>query len=217
MPLVFHEEIGKECLWGVWEISENVSFLTGQMKQLSDHENTVLRQIRHPVKQAESIAARLLVRALLRFWNLNCESILKNESKVPYFTNLSFFLSLSHTKKYAAAIIHRSSPAGIDIEQSRDKLATIAHKFQSEKEIFYPKLEALDYLAVTWVVKEAVYKMYGDPQISFKRDILLLPFRLLPEGGVEVLLQKENEPVKVLKAHYLKYDSHYLAYVIDKV
>ncbi|HER41107.1 MAG TPA: 4-phosphopantetheinyl transferase family protein, partial [Salinimicrobium catena] len=67
---------------------------------------------------------------------------------------------------------------GIDIEKQREKILLIAHKFTPIEE--YRTLansEALvRKLTIVWGAKEAVYKIYATPKVSFLQHINITDF-----------------------------------------
>jgi phosphopantetheinyl transferase len=88
-------------------------------------------------------------------------------------------ISITHSFHFSAVIVS-DGIVGIDLEKQRDKIAVIAHKFV-DYEFDYLKEAAADYvqkLTVIWCVKEALYKLFCTPGLSFKAHCLVIPFSL---------------------------------------
>ena len=66
----------------------------------------------------------------------------------PYLVNLPYHISLSHSFDYAAVMISKSKPVGIDIEQMKEKVERIAHKFMRPEEMAFirPNIKYNNYM-----------------------------------------------------------------------
>ncbi len=94
------------------------------------------------------------------------------------------FISITHSHNFAGIIIAKSKKVGIDIEMQRDKILRIAHKFTPIEE--YRTLANTDALirklTIVWGCKEALYKIYAQPGLSFLRHIDIADFSLTALG-----------------------------------
>lgn len=85
-------------------------------------------------------------------------------------------ISITHSFNFSGVIVSDDS-IGIDIEKQRNKIAVIAHKFieyesqylSDNDENYIKKLTAI------WCVKEALYKLFATPHLSFKKHCLVIP------------------------------------------
>lgn len=88
-------------------------------------------------------------------------------------------ISITHSYTFAAIIIS-DIEVGIDIEKQRSKIIRIAHKFTPLEE--YRTLANDDAiirkLTIVWGAKEALYKSFAHPGISFREHIYVEDFRL---------------------------------------
>lgn len=86
-------------------------------------------------------------------------------------------ISITHSFTFSAIILGKKE-VGIDIEMQREKILLIAHKFTPIEE--YRTLansEALiRKLTIVWGAKEAVYKIYATPKVSFLQHINISDF-----------------------------------------
>jgi phosphopantetheinyl transferase len=88
-------------------------------------------------------------------------------------------ISITHSYTFAA-IIFSDIEVGIDIEKQRNKIIRIANKFTPIKE--YRTIANDDAivrkLTIVWGAKEALYKSFAHPGISFLENIYVEDFRL---------------------------------------
>lgn len=73
-------------------------------------------------------------------------------------------ISVSHTKTHAFMATHPCLRIGIDAEQPRRQLISVAGKFLSPSES--GRFATLDRLLTAWTIKEAVYKAAGTPGMA---------------------------------------------------
>jgi 4'-phosphopantetheinyl transferase EntD len=84
-------------------------------------------------------------------------------------------LSITHTRENAAAIVHQHFNPGIDIENFREKILVIQHKFVRDDEkklnVFSNEIQ---FFTLIWSVKEAIYKAHRKGNADFKKDIQIV-------------------------------------------
>ncbi|NJW54267.1 4'-phosphopantetheinyl transferase family protein, partial [Salinimicrobium oceani] len=87
------------------------------------------------------------------------------------------YISITHSFSFSGIIIS-DREVGIDIEMQREKILLIAHKFTPIEE--YRTLANTDALVrkltIVWGAKEAVYKLYAQPKVSFLQHINISDF-----------------------------------------
>jgi 4'-phosphopantetheinyl transferase EntD len=191
MPLVHLESINAHCCWALWEINEPAGELMHVLQPTTD-DLTYLNLIRHEQKRMEWLASRLAVKCLLQQWNFHYLGIRKNEWNQPLLNAYPFHISLSHTGRYGAAILHRHEKVGIDIEHCQDKLIRIRHKFLSTEEMKEAG-EQLDKLTVYWCAKEALYKIYARKQLNLREHIRISPFDFQSEGTLSGRIIRDQQ------------------------
>lgn len=180
MPIFFHEHIAPEGEVGLWEIKEEEDWLIDQLKP-SEQEQAQLNKIKGH-RRSEWLAARLLIHKMSG--RKERGSFLKDEFGKPYLQDSRFHISISHSRRLAAAIAGPSK-VGIDIQQFVPKIERVTHKFLSNKET-----DCLDskfrlwHLHVYWGAKEALYKAYGRRKLNFCNNIIIEPFSFKKTGGL---------------------------------
>ena len=87
------------------------------------------------------------------------------------------YISITHSFSFSGIIIS-DREVGIDIEMQREKILLIAHKFTPIEE--YRTLANNDALVrkltIVWGAKEAVYKLFAQPKVSFLQHINITDF-----------------------------------------
>ena len=87
------------------------------------------------------------------------------------------YISITHSFSFSGIIVS-DREVGIDIEMQREKILLIAHKFTPIEE--YRTLANTDALVrkltIVWGAKEAVYKLFAQPKVSFLQHINITDF-----------------------------------------
>jgi phosphopantetheine--protein transferase-like protein len=132
----------------------------------------------------------------------------------PYLVNLPYHISLSHSFDYAAVMISKKAPVGIDIEQIQQKVERIAPRFLNPGELAAAMQDThrVKALYAYWCAKEAVYKCYGQKEVSFADNISLQPFGFTPEGSIQARLEKGDIKLDYT-VRYLQYQDYMVGYV----
>ena len=125
----------------------------------------------------------------------------------PQLSGLDKPISISHCAKYIALAVC-AEPVGLDIELLDRDTSRIINKFVSEEEKNLYKDNLSNDALELWCAKEAVYKLFDLPGLSFKEEILVLNRKLkgeliLLEGIVQRDVLKKNFMVKIAKENDL--------------
>jgi phosphopantetheinyl transferase len=99
--------------------------------------------------------------------------ILYHSSGRPYFSANELSLSISHTKDFIA-LASAVFPIGIDLEQKDRDAARIINKFAREDEKVLCTDNPKGWYLQLWCAKEAIYKLVGIENLSFKNEISIL-------------------------------------------
>lgn len=120
----------------------------------------------------------LSIRHLLAMAGYNDHDLYYNDFGKPHLKD-GTGISITHSFEFTGIIVGPHA-VGIDIEKERGKILKIAHKFTPLEE--YRTLaneEALiRKLSLVWCAKETLYKMYGQPGLSFLQHIDVHDFHL---------------------------------------
>ncbi len=162
MPLLLNKQIDSVSAYAVWNIQE--TFL--ELPYLSPEPFPAELA---PVRQAEWIVGRLLVKTLAEKFNIPYKGIDKRETGKPYLIGDDSHITISHSFPIAAAMIHLEKPCGIDMERPREKHRLVQHKYLHESEQSFR--DDLKNLCAIWCAKEVIYKIFGRKFLSLKDEI----------------------------------------------
>lgn len=97
--------------------------------------------------------------------------LVKDDDGKPHLHDSPFYVSISHTTGYSAAIAH-PSPCGIDVQSIVPRIRRLARKFVNDREREYLRGEhELVQLHLIWSAKEAMYKAYGRRKLDFREHL----------------------------------------------
>ena len=148
---------------------------------LTADEQADLASIAHPGQRIEWLACRVALKTLIDDAGFPYMGLHKDEWGKPHLyssvrgTFLPGHISLSHTPGWAVAVWHFARPVGIDVEPVRDQFVRVVPRVLSASEMADANGRA-DRLAVYWCAKEAMYKLYGKRQLTFREHLLVEPF-----------------------------------------
>ena len=210
MAIAYKKQIDNDTEFALWKIEEQADDLYNQL-QLNEHEKAFVEQLSHGKRHLHWLGTRVLLRKML-----NTEEYIASQADAhgkPYLVDIPYHISLSHSFDYAAVMISKTRPVGIDIEQIKEKVERIAHKFMRPQEMaFITDQHKIQQLYVCWCAKEAVYKCYGQKEVSFADNISLEPFNFASEGIVSAHLNKGVVNLDY-KVDYMQYEDYMIGYV----
>jgi len=186
MALVHFEEISPETCWGIWRIEEPEEELTVLLNP-SKTDSTHFETIQHPRIRLESVASRMIVKVLVEKFGYEYQGIFKNKNGKPFLYNCPMHISYSHTEDFAAAIIHKEKPCGIDLEHIQDKMVRVSSRFLSETELETTGTD-LQKICIYWCAKEAMYKLYNLRDAEFKGNLKVSAFEKSDAGKLEGMI-----------------------------
>lgn len=109
----------------------------------------------------------------------------------PQLIGSPLFVSISHSRNYAAVMTSTNCRCGVDIEEPRmEQLERVKEKFMSAAEIA-AGVEPL----TAWTAKEAVFKAAGTPGLGMSQiDLLAIPGCAVTPDGRRFALHTEETP-----------------------
>ncbi|MFD2161275.1 4'-phosphopantetheinyl transferase superfamily protein [Paradesertivirga mongoliensis] len=210
MALAYHKKLDDSTEFAIWKIEESAEELYAQL-QLRDHEQKVLNGLNNGKRNLHWLSTRTLLRQLLNTKHyIDCQV---DEHGKPYLPGSPYHISFSHSFDYAAVMISKDKPVGIDIEIIKDKIERVAKKFLVKEELdFIEDKHKIEHLYICWCAKEAVYKLQGKRNVSFKDHIRLQPFPFNQKGSFEAKLEADQE-CKTFDVFYEKFENYMIGYV----
>lgn len=210
MAIAFRQQIDDDTEFALWKIEESADELYSQL-QLDEHEKAYTKQLSKSKRYLHWLGTRVLLRKMLRTEEyIDCKVDAHGK---PYLVTLPYHISLSHSFDYAAVMISKTSPVGIDIEQIKEKVERIAGKFMRPEEMaFIDDTYKIQHLYVCWCAKEAIYKCYGQKEVSFADNISLQPFSFQHHGHLDARLHKGDVAIDY-EVGYMQYEDYMIGYV----
>lgn len=173
--LFYNKKLINGCSLAIWKIDESVEQLLSHFSTYKEAMTTQIASMKSEKRQKEFLSVRILISKLLGSEN----NVVYNNNGRPSLLNREEKISISHTQGYASVIIHPNRTVGVDIEQCREKIFRVKHKFLSAYELAHVDLqEELKYLTLLWSAKETLYKISENHLVEFDEDMEIEPLTL---------------------------------------
>ena len=172
----------------VWEITETEKELLDIIAKDEEDRDEELEEI-SLYKSEQARRERLSVLALV-------QTLFEEPVHIGHHENDSTRISITHTNRFSAVIIHPSEEVGIDIESIKRDFTAVEKRALSddEREDLVDKNEndpeqmeeRNTQLAIYWCAKEALYKRMGRNNVDFSEDMEVDRFSVRDEGEIDV-------------------------------
>ncbi len=212
MGLYLKKELENEAVIGVWQITETEE----ELKELSSTPSDEMEEISF-IRSESLRKQRLAVRALLNTLFDDKVYLSHHDNGKPYLENNPVNISITHTEKYVAVILHEEENVGIDIESLDRDFSAVEKKALSEDEI--DDLEddkRNEQLAIYWCAKEAVFKLLSRYNVDFAEQIEIERFRPRGEGELEATFTGKKDEEEEFDLEYITFDRHVLVWVVGE-
>ncbi|MBR6859479.1 MAG: 4'-phosphopantetheinyl transferase superfamily protein [Bacteroidales bacterium] len=211
MGLYLKKKLDNEAEIGVWQITETEEELT----ELSSTPSDEMEEISF-IRSESLRKQRLAVRALLNTMFDEKVYLSHHDNGKPYLENNPVNISITHTEKYVAVILHEEENVGIDIESLDRDFSAVEKKALSEDEIDDLEDEKRnEQLAIYWCAKEAVYKLLSRYNVDFAEQIEIERFRPRGEGELEATFTSKDDEEE-FDLEYITFDRHVLVWVVGE-
>lgn len=194
MAICFYNEFGQGKL-ALWEMTEEPDILL-RLVELQEEEIAEYSQITNLRRQKEWLSTRALLREMI-----GQKAIIEySHDGKPFIKGSSDNISISHTGKFVAILIHPYNSPGIDIEEKGRQVEKVAKRFLSSDELDFcnSNIAPGKVMLVHWCAKEAVFKMIPDSNINFSKQIHLKMDHEIAESGGSfngVFLGEDNHEI----------------------
>lgn len=209
MGIAYRKKVDNDTEFALWKIEETAEELYQQL-QLDEEEKLFIRKLSNSKRYLHWLGTRVLLRKMLNTEEyIDCKV---DEHGKPYLTSIPYHISLSHSFDYAAVMIGKRKPVGIDIEKIDRKVERIAKKFMRSEELaFIDPKDRIKQLYSCWCAKEAVYKCYGRKEVSFLNHIFLRDFVCCDEGSLHAEIRKDDVNLD-FEVEYLQFNGYMVGY-----
>ena len=210
MGLYLKKKLDNEATIGVWQITETEE----QLKELSSTPSDEMEEISF-IRSESLRKQRLAVRALLNEMFDEKVYLSHHDNGKPYIENDATNISITHTEKYVAVILHDEEDVGIDIESLDRDFSVVEKKALSEEEIDDLEDEKRnEQLAIYWCAKEAIFKLISIYNVNFAEQIEVDRFRVRGEGELDATFIGKDGDEQEFELQYMTFDRHVLVWVV---
>ena len=212
MALYLKKKLDNKAEIGVWQITETEE----ELRQLSRTPSDEMEEISF-LRSESQRKQRLAVRALLNEMFEERVYLSHHDNGKPYIENDATNISITHTEKYVAVILHPTEDVGIDIESLDRDFTAVEKKALSEDEIDDLDDEKRnEQLAIYWCAKEAIFKRVSVYNVDFAEQIEIEHFRPKGEGELEATFIDKDEYEEEFDLEYMTFDRHVLVWVVGE-
>ena len=211
MGLYLKKKLDNDATLAVWQITETEQ----ELIDLSSTPSDEMEEISY-IRSESVRKQRLAVRALLNEVFEEKVYLSHHDNGKPYLENLVTNISITHTEKYVAIILHDEEDKGIDLESLDRDFSAVEKRALSEDEI-----DDLDddrrneQLAIYWCAKEAVFKRVSTYKVDFAEQIEVERFRPRGEGELEATFIHKDGHEEDFELEYMTFDRHVLVWVTE--
>ena len=179
--LLSKKTVEENATLALWEITETID----ELLEILNLDPFIIQEISlftSDKRKLEYLTARVLLQEILG----EKKVIAYTKQGKPYLVDHSYQISITHTGKQVAILLHPTYRVGIDVEKISDKVVRVQSKFLSETE-----REAIDsslaktHLALLWSAKEALYKILGQEEVEYTKHLTIKPFKPYLMGTME--------------------------------
>lgn len=210
MALYLKKELDNDAKIYVWEIAETED----QLLKLSSVPSDELEEI-NLLKSEARRKEKLAVRALLDEIFDEKVYLGHHDNGRPFLENSLTEISISHTSRFVAIIIHKDEDLGIDIESLDRDFSAVEKKALSEDEMddLSERKKTLQ-LAIYWCAKEAIYKRMSISGVDFAEQIEIEKFNPHDEGELEATFIHKDGTEIDFDLEYMVFDNHVMVWVV---
>lgn len=212
MALYLTKELDNGARIYVWEITETEKELL-ENTAVPDDELEELSFTKSEARRKEKLATRALLNVIFP------EKLYlgHHDNGKPYLENSAWEISISHTNRFVAIIIHPDEDLGIDIESLERDFSAVEKKALSEDEIEdlgdNEKKRRLQ-LAIYWCAKEAIYKRMSISAVDFAEQIELDRFNPHEDGDLDATFFFKDGTEEELELSYEVIDDHVMVWIV---
>ena len=212
MALYLHKELDDDAQLYVWEITETEQELLASTA-VPDDELEELSFTRSEARRKEKLATRALLNEIFP------EKLYlgHHDNGKPFLQNTAMEISISHTERFVAILLHPDEDLGIDIECLNRDFSAVEKKALTEDEIDDlddDAEEKHEQLAIYWCAKEAIYKRMSLYGVDFAEQIEIERFNPDDEGELDATFTYKDGTELELELCYEVIEDHVMVWVV---
>lgn len=210
MALYLKKELDNDATIYVWEITETEKELL-ESTAVPEDELEELAFTKSEARRKEKLATRALLNEIFP------EKLYlgHHENGKPYLENSATEISITHTNRFVAIIVHPDEVLGIDIESLDRDFSAVEKKALSEeeREDLSDKNRTLQ-LAIYWCAKEAIYKRMSLSGADFAEQIEIEKFNPHEDGELDAIFTHKDGTEEELELEYEVFDGHVMVWIV---
>ena len=211
MGLYLKKKLDNDATLAIWQVTETEQ----ELIDLSSTPSDEMEEISY-IRSESVRKQRLAVRALLNEVFEEKVYLSHHDNGKPYLENLVTNISITHTEKYVAIILHDEEDQGIDLESLDRDFSAVEKRALSEDEIDDLDDERRnEQLAIYWCAKEAIFKRVSASKVDFAEQIEVERFRPRGEGELEATFIHKDGYEEDFELEYMTFDRHVLVWVTE--
>lgn len=210
MALYFKKKLENKAELAVWQITETEEELRNLTSVPNDEMEEILL-IRNESQRKQKLAVRALLNEMFD------EKMYLNhhDNGKPFLENCVTNISITHTTKYVAVIVHDDAELGIDIESLDRDFSAVEKKALSDEEIDdLDEDRKNEQLAIYWCAKEAIFKRMAQNKVDYAEQIEVEKFNPKGEGELEATFIHKDEHEEEFELEYMVFDRHVLVWLV---
>ena len=210
MALYLRKKLDNKAEIAVWQVTETEEELMNITSVPTD-ELEEIQLFRSESQRKQKLAVRALINEVFE----DKMYLNHHDNGQPYLENCATNISITHTEKYVAIIIHDEEEVGIDVESLDRDFSVVEQKALSEDEIDdLEKDKRNEQLAIYWCAKEALFKRMALNRVVYSEQIEVEKFNVRKEGELEATFIHKDGHEEDFELEYMIFDRHVLVWLV---
>ena len=210
MALYLRKRLDNKAEIAVWQVTETEEELKSITSVPTD-EMEEISLFRSESQRKQKLAVRALINEVFE----DKMYLNHHDNGQPYLENCATNISITHTEKYVAIIIHDEEEVGIDVESLDRDFSVVEQKALSEDEIDdLEKDKRNEQLAIYWCAKEALFKRMALNRVVYSEQIEVEKFNVRKEGELEATFIHKDGHEEDFELEYMIFDRHVLVWLV---
>ena len=210
MALYLRKKLDNKAEIAVWHVTESEEELLG-LTSVPNDELEEISLFRSESQRRQKLAVRALINEVFE----DKMYLNHHDNGQPYLENCATNISITHTEKYVAIIIHDEEEVGIDVESLDRDFSVVEQKALSEDEIDdLEKDKRNEQLAIYWCAKEALFKRMALNRVVYSEQIEVEKFNVRKEGELEATFSHKDGHEEDFELEYMIFDRHVLVWLV---
>lgn len=159
MSLLFIKSLSEHVHLGLWKIDEEIDDYYLLFPHLFRFREFLDRNYKSDVRKKEFLSVRALLFNMTH--DEKSSEISYELSGKPFMKD--YYISISHTKGFAAVILSQTGNVAVDIEYYSARVQKIADRFIRSDE----QADSLNDKLVNWCAKEVMYKFFSEENLQY--------------------------------------------------